>query len=251
MEQRFGRWLAASILALALPAAASTNHLVNAHFGSSLGGWTPISPGVYTVTQTGSIGDAALGAASVSGSYGGSGDGSIVLSQCAAVKAGFTYGSTASFQYAAGGYPNRLYAAVRTVWYPGAGCTGSPLDSFDSNYTVFSGMDGVWQHITSTGHGAPAQAVSALAGILVYNSGFGTFQSYIDDVFFGGSGLPGDANLDETVDIADVFYLINYLFAGGPPPFGPVDVDSTDAVDVADVFYLINFLFAGGPAPLS
>jgi virginiamycin B lyase len=30
--------------------------------------------------------------------------------------------------------------------------------------------------------------------------------------------LPGDANADGTVDISDVFYLINFLFAGGPPP---------------------------------
>ena len=28
----------------------------------------------------------------------------------------------------------------------------------------------------------------------------------------------GDANDSGAVDVADVFYLINYLFAGGPPP---------------------------------
>jgi virginiamycin B lyase len=28
----------------------------------------------------------------------------------------------------------------------------------------------------------------------------------------------GDANGDGTVDVADVFYVINFLFAGGPPP---------------------------------
>jgi hypothetical protein len=29
---------------------------------------------------------------------------------------------------------------------------------------------------------------------------------------------PGDVNGDGTVDVADVFYLINFLFAGGPAP---------------------------------
>jgi hypothetical protein len=29
---------------------------------------------------------------------------------------------------------------------------------------------------------------------------------------------PGDVNADGTTDVADVFYLINYLFAGGPAP---------------------------------
>ncbi len=72
--------------------------------------------------------------------------------------------------------------------------------------------------------------------------------SYFDDVYFRG-GVIGDADGSGVVDVSDVFYLINYLFAGGPLPIGPVDVDDNAAVDVADVFYLINHLFAGGPAP--
>jgi hypothetical protein len=60
----------------------------------------------------------------------------------------------------------------------------------------------------------------------------------------------GDANGDGTVDLADVFYLINYLFASGPIPLGRANVNGPGPVDVADVFYLINYLFAGGPAPV-
>src|SRR5262245_3379783 len=60
----------------------------------------------------------------------------------------------------------------------------------------------------------------------------------------------GDVNGDGFVDVADVFYLINFLFAGGPVPKGVGDVDANGVVDVADVFYLINALFAGGPAPV-
>jgi hypothetical protein len=60
----------------------------------------------------------------------------------------------------------------------------------------------------------------------------------------------GDANGDGTVDIADVFYLINYLFAGGPIPVGRADVNGTGPIDLSDVFYVINYLFAGGPAPV-
>jgi hypothetical protein len=40
------------------------------------------------------------------------------------------------------------------------------------------------------------------------------------------------------------------LFAGGPAPVGPGDVNGDGQVNVADVFYLINYLFAGGPAPV-
>jgi CSLREA domain-containing protein len=60
----------------------------------------------------------------------------------------------------------------------------------------------------------------------------------------------GDANGDEIRNVSDVFWLINYLFAGGQPPQSLSDVNGDFTVDVADVFYLINFLFAAGPAPL-
>jgi hypothetical protein len=60
----------------------------------------------------------------------------------------------------------------------------------------------------------------------------------------------GDANGDGQLDVGDVFYLINFLFAGGPGPIGPPDANGDGHVDIADVFYLINFLFASGPPPL-
>jgi hypothetical protein len=63
--------------------------------------------------------------------------------------------------------------------------------------------------------------------------------------------LCGDADSDGKIDIADVVYLINYLFIDGPAPelleAGDANCDGT--VDIADVVYLINYLFIGGPPP--
>ncbi len=64
--------------------------------------------------------------------------------------------------------------------------------------------------------------------------------------------VSGDANGDGLIDIADVVYLINYLFISGPTP---VPLEAGDAncdgvVDIADVVYLINYLFIDGPPPL-
>jgi hypothetical protein len=73
-------------------------------------------------------------------------------------------------------------------------------------------------------------------------SGYGVFLRRF-------SVLSGDVNGDGVVNVSDVFYLINYLFAAGPAPVGPGDVDASGAVNVTDVFYLIDYLFAGGPAP--
>jgi hypothetical protein len=61
----------------------------------------------------------------------------------------------------------------------------------------------------------------------------------------------GDANGDGAVNSADVVYLINYLFAGGPAPtpLEAGDANCDGLVNSADVVYLINYLFVGGPPP--
>ncbi len=62
--------------------------------------------------------------------------------------------------------------------------------------------------------------------------------------------IKGDANGDGATTVADIFYLINSLFIGGPAPIGLTDVNGDGQITVADIFYLINYLFAGGPPPV-
>ena len=63
--------------------------------------------------------------------------------------------------------------------------------------------------------------------------------------------ITGDANTDGEINIADIVYLINYLFIGGPPPTPIVagDANCDGKTNVVDVVYLINYLFIGGPPP--
>lgn len=63
----------------------------------------------------------------------------------------------------------------------------------------------------------------------------------------------GDANGDESVDVGDAVYIINYVFKGGvaPEPIEAGDANSDKAVDVGDAVYMINYVFKGGPAPCS
>jgi len=63
----------------------------------------------------------------------------------------------------------------------------------------------------------------------------------------------GDANGDGVINSADVVYLINYLFIGGPAPIPPEagDANCDGVINSADVSYLINYLFIGGPPPCS
>ncbi|MCJ7577924.1 MAG: dockerin type I repeat-containing protein [candidate division Zixibacteria bacterium] len=63
--------------------------------------------------------------------------------------------------------------------------------------------------------------------------------------------VPGDATGDGQVNVADVVYLINYLFLHGNPPL-PLragDVNADCVVNIVDVVYLINYLFINGPPP--
>ncbi len=74
-----------------------------------------------------------------------------------------------------------------------------------------------------------------------------------------GDGMRGNADgltgSGGEVDVADLTYLVAYLFMGGPEPpcidEGNVDglVSAGGPIDVADLTYLVAYLFLGGPAP--
>ncbi len=57
------------------------------------------------------------------------------------------------------------------------------------------------------------------------------------------------------IDVADLAYLVDFLFRSGPPPpcadEGNIDGQSGPGgtIDVADLSYLVDFLFRGGPPP--
>jgi hypothetical protein len=72
-----------------------------------------------------------------------------------------------------------------------------------------------------------------------------------DNYFSITNYVSGDANGDGVVNSADVGYLINYLFIGGPAPqfMAAGDANGDCTVNSADVGYLINYLFVGGPTP--
>lgn len=64
--------------------------------------------------------------------------------------------------------------------------------------------------------------------------------------------LRGDVNHDKNVTIADIVYLVSFLFKRGPQPYPVLQVGDANCdgkVTIADVVYLVAYLFKSGPAP--
>ncbi len=63
--------------------------------------------------------------------------------------------------------------------------------------------------------------------------------------------MRGDSNDSGSINVTDVIYLNNYLFAGGPAPpcWDQGDVDDNYSINIVDPVYLTNWLFSGGPPP--
>jgi ankyrin repeat protein len=124
--------------------------------------------------------------------------------------------------------PNRLVGdyLIRVVAEPGGG---------GGVYSLGIRIDGSNVMMLSTGHPCPS-------------------PDEVDTFFYHAPEFKsGDANGDWQVNSADVAYLINYLFVGGPAPqpWQSGDANCDGIINSADVAYLINYLFVNGPPPLS
>ncbi len=94
----------------------------------------------------------------------------------------------------------------------------------------------------------PIQALAQDSSIIpmIYN-----FQA-VEPILEGHCCLmPGDANMDGTVNIADAIFVIDCVFKDclGHPCENQLDVNCDGAWNVGDGVYLINYVFKGGDPP--
>ena len=63
--------------------------------------------------------------------------------------------------------------------------------------------------------------------------------------------LISDINDDNSINVSDLTYLIDFMFRGGPdvPCEEEADLNLDEATNIADLTYLVDYLFRGGPPP--
>jgi hypothetical protein len=64
--------------------------------------------------------------------------------------------------------------------------------------------------------------------------------------------LTGDVNNNGSISSADIIYLVNTVFKGGPAPVpceAAGDVNCSGSLTSADIIFLVNFVFKSGAAP--
>jgi hypothetical protein len=60
-----------------------------------------------------------------------------------------------------------------------------------------------------------------------------------------------DIDNNGSVDIADLNYLVDYMFTGGPLPahIASRDLNCSGAGDISDLVFMVDWMFTGGPEP--
>ncbi|HKK21494.1 MAG TPA: M1 family aminopeptidase, partial [candidate division Zixibacteria bacterium] len=66
------------------------------------------------------------------------------------------------------------------------------------------------------------------------------------------SFVPGDADGSGSLDIADLIFMVDYMFNNGPAPAlaASADVNGDCKLDISDIIYLVDYQYADGPPPV-
>jgi hypothetical protein len=124
------------------------------------------------------------------------------------------------------------------------------------NVDVFTGMlpiSGWFFHTEEIGRLA-AGSYSCRIYVDYYVWNMGGWWDWVGSAH-GGGGFEvravGDLNGDALIDVADIVFLVDYLYRNGeaPDPVEIADVNCSGVVNVGDLVYLVGYLYKGGPAP--
>jgi hypothetical protein len=121
--------------------------------------------------------------------------------------------------------------------------------STPQNYHIpWSVLNGGGTNMASTGYKAMVSTAQSVIG----ESQSTNYQLKIGYWYGGKPFVCGDVNGTGNMDIADIVYLVSYLFKHGPEP-DPLycgNANGDGNVNIADIVYLVAFIFKHGPMPI-
>ena len=140
-------------------------------------------------------------------------------------------------------------------------CAVVDPDADDAVYYQWDFGDGqISDWIGPTSGGVPCQVSHTWTEKGTYNVIARTKDAYEEtsswsqekSVYIRCCVVASDIDNSGDVNVADLTFLVDYLFRGGTPPecFEQADPDGSSTTNVADVSYLVDYLFRGGPAPV-
>ncbi len=76
-------------------------------------------------------------------------------------------------------------------------------------------------------------------------------ERWSEQVFSFRTMTLGDANGNARVDVSDIVFIVNFIFAHGaaPMPLIAGDVNCDAKINIGDAVYLVNYVFISGPPP--
>lgn len=139
--------------------------------------------------------------------------------------------------------------AVCLVMLVSAGAFADDKTGEQIDWYVIGGGGGTMSSANYSLSGTIGQTAVGSISSANYSINQGYWQSFSGSSV--GCTLRGDANCNGTVNIADMTYMVSYLFNGGVPPclMTHGDVNCDDNINITDMTYMVNYLFGGGPAP--
>ncbi len=127
---------------------------------------------------------------------------------------------------------------------------------FSNDKTSNGNIALLYKHVGTTGLGT-----SSTIGLFDLNcDGYPIYDGNTPATRFGTAPIntsgtvtykPGDAERDNKVNLADIMYMVNYIFKGGsgPKPGDAGDANCDTNLTLPDITYLVNYVFKGGPPP--
>jgi hypothetical protein len=151
-------------------------------------------------------------------------------------------------------------AIITVIPLNGKGATPVRFDSV----TIGNSGGGTLSPLTDNGDGSYTATLTASVswGVDTMSAGVGSYGDFTGlnsqpvITYYACGNADNIVGVGGPVDIADLTYLVAYLFQSGPPP-PIIDAANMDGIvgvggpiDVADLTYLVAFLFNSGPAPV-